>query len=124
MTQRLAISDIVKFQIKLSINDAGVKKDFPVWLIANRVSVETLQAKIEQDGELKVHDFQRKVCLENITDWQDQRLVLNDDNTPAPFSQDGLALMLSVPGAVGITHAAYLEAVTASAGPVGRLKNS
>lgn len=124
MTYKLAISDTVHFQIKLSLNDAGVKRDFSLWLEANRVSVETLQANIEEHGEMKVVDFQRKVCRDNITGWRDQRLVLEEDGKPAPFSAEALDLMLSVPGAVQVTHGAYLEAITAAAGPVGRLKNS
>lgn len=124
MTYKLAISDTVHFQIKLSLNDSGVKRDFSVWLEANRVSVETLQANIEEHGEMKVVDFQRKVCRDNITGWRDQRLVLMEDGAPAPFSPEALDLLLSVPGAVQVTHGAYLEAITASAGPVGRLKNS
>lgn len=124
MTYKLAISDTVHFQIKLSLNDSGVKRDFSVWLEANRVSVETLQANIEEHGEMKVVDFQRKVCRDNITGWRDQRLVLQDDGAPAPFSPEALDLMFSVPGAVQVTHGAYLEAITAAAGPVGRLKNS
>lgn len=125
MTYKLAISDSVHFQIKLSLNDSGVKRDFSVWLEANRVSVETLQANIEEHGEMKVVDFQRKVCRDNITGWRDQRLVLMEDGREsAPFSPEALDLMLSVPGAVQVTHGAYLEAITAAAAPVGRLKNS
>lgn len=123
MTYKLAISDVVNFQIKLSLNDAGTKRDFSIWLEANRVSVQTLQANLEENGEMKVVDFQRKACRDNITGWRDQRLVLTEDGSPAPFSPEALDLMLSVPGAVQVTHGAYLEAITAAAGTVGRLKN-
>jgi len=123
MTYKLAISNVVKFQVKLSVNDEGVKKDFSMFLEGNRVTIEALQNNLEENGEMKVVDFQRKVCRDNLTAWYDQRLVIGEDGRPAEFSTEGLDLMMGLPGAVAVIHAAYLEAITASAGTVGRLKN-
>lgn len=124
MTYRLCISDTVKFQVKLSVNDAGTKKDFSLWLDAQRVSLDTLQANIEEHGEMKLIDFQRKVCRDNVTGWNDQRLVVGDDGQPASYSESALDLVLGLPGAPGLIHAAYMEAIAASAGAAGRAKNS
>lgn len=124
MTHRLCISDTVKFQVRLSVNDAGTKKDFSLWFDANRVSLDALQANIEEHGEMKLVDFQRKVCRDNITGWADQRLVVDDDGQPAAFSAPALDLVLGLPGAVPLIHGAYMEAIAASAGAAGRAKNS
>jgi len=124
MNYRLRISDTVKFQVKLSVNDAGTKKDFSLWLDAQRVSLDTLQANIEEHGEMKLVEFQRKACRDNITGWADQRLVVDEDDQPAAFSAQALDLVLGLPGAVPLIHAAYMEAIAASAGAAGRAKNS
>lgn len=124
MTYKLAISDIVKFQVKLTVNDAGVKKDFSLWLEAKRIDLETMETNLEERGDLKVVDFQRKTLRENLTNWSDQRLVLDQNNHPADFSPEARDLMLNLAGAVPVIHAAYMDAIAASAGPVGRLKNS
>lgn len=124
MSYKLAISDIVKFQVKLTVNDAGVKKDFSLWLEANRIDLETMETNLEERGDLKVVDFQRKTLRENLTNWSDQRLVLDQNNHPADFSPEARDLMLNLAGAVPVIHAAYMDAIAASAGPVGRLKNS
>lgn len=121
---KLAIAAVVKFQIKLSVNDGGVKKDFSVWLEGKRVSSESLQTDIDENGEMKLVDFHKKVCRDNFTGWSDQRLVVADDGRPADFSEEALECLLSLPGAATVAHSAYMEALVASAGPVGRLKNS
>ena len=37
---KLVISDTVKFQVKLSVNDAGVKKEFSLWLEGKRLDMD------------------------------------------------------------------------------------
>ncbi len=121
---KLTISDTVKFKVKLTVNDAGVSKEFPFWLEAKRLDVDHIKADLDQHGEMKLMDFHAKVCRDNITGWQDQRLVVGDDGQPAPFSAEALECMLGLTGAVGIIHAAYMDAIVASGGTAGRAKNS
>lgn len=124
MTHKLAISDIVKFQVKLSLNDAGVKKEFSLWLEANRISLSAMESNLEERGDLKVVDFQRKTLRENLIGWNDQRLVLDQDDRPCDFSPEACDVLLDVAGAVPVIHASYMDAVVASGGTAGRLKNS
>ena len=120
---KLVISDTVKFQIKLSVNDAGTKKDFPMWIEGKRIGVDQLKADIDENGELKVMDFHTKVCRANLTGWADQRLVIGEDGQPAAFGPEALDCLLGLTGAVGVIHGAYMEAIVASGGTAGRAKN-
>lgn len=120
---KLVISDTVKFQVKLTVNDAGTKKEFPMWIEAKRLDVNAIKADIADSGDLKLMDFHSKVCRENVTGWQDQRLVVDQDGNPAPFSLEALEIVLGLTGAVGIIHAAYMDAVVATSGMAGRAKN-
>lgn len=120
---KLVISDTVKFKVKLSVNDAGVSKEFPFWLEGRRIGLEQLKAEIAENGEMKVGDFHAKACRDNLTGWSDQRLVIGDDGQPAPFGPEALDCLLNLPGALSVIHSAYMEAIAASGGTAGRAKN-
>jgi hypothetical protein len=121
---KLVISDTVKFQVKLSVNDAGVKKEFSLWLEGKRLDMDHLKADLDENGDMKVMDFHAKVCRDNLTGWSDQRLVVGDDGQPAAFSAEALDCLLSLTGAVGVIHGAYMDAIVTSGGTAGRAKNS
>ncbi len=123
MSYKLVISDTVKFQVKLSVNDAGVKKDFSLWLEGRRLDMGHLKADLEDNGEMKLMDFHAKVCRDNLSGWSDQRLVVDAEGQPAPFSAEALECLLGLTGAVGVIHGAYMDAVVAADGKAGRAKN-
>ena len=120
---KLVISNTVKFQVKLSVNDAGVKKEFSLWLEGKRIGVEALKTNLEENGDLRVLDFQIKACRDNLTGWSDQRLVVGEDDQPVDFSPAALDVLLSIAGAASVIHGAYMEALAASDGKAGRAKN-
>ena len=123
MSYKLVISDTVKFQVKLSVNDAGVKKDFCLWLEGRRLDMGHLRADLDEHGEMKLMDFHAKVCRDNLSGWSDQRLVVDAEGQPAPFSAEALECLLGLTGAVGVIHGAYMDAVVAADGKAGRAKN-
>ena len=120
---KVAIGNTVRFQIKIGINDKGVKRDFSLWLEGKRVSVDDLKANMEENGDMKVIDFQIKVCRDNLTGWSDQRLVLGEDDQPVDFSLAALDLMLNMTGVAPVIHSAYMAAVEVSDEKAGRAKN-
>jgi hypothetical protein len=103
--------------------DGNVKKDFSFTFEARRESEEHIRKTYEADGEMKLSAFHAARCREGITGWSDQRLVLNQDDKPAPFSPEGLDLVLSIPGASTVIYNAWMEAVVVSSGLAGRAKN-
>jgi hypothetical protein len=42
-----------------------------------------------------------------VSDWQGQRLVLLENNEPAPFSRDAFDFMLRQPGVLSVVWGAY-----------------
>jgi len=120
---KLVISDTVEFPVKLSINDAGITKEFPIRFEAKRVDVDTLRSTIDDHPADKLVDLQLRICRDNLTGWKDQRLVIDDNNQPAPFSADALECVLGITGAAAVIHTAYINAIVASSGTAGRAKN-
>lgn len=120
---KLVISDTVKFQVKLSVNDAGVTKEFPLRLEGKRLDMARLKSDLQENGDMKLADYHAKVCSDNITGWAEQRLVVDSDGNPASFGPEALQCLLSLPGAVGVIHGAYMDAIVASSGAAGRAKN-
>lgn len=120
---KLAISDTIRFQVRLSVNDAGVKKEFSFWLDGRRADMALLKSELETHGESTLASFHAHVCKAQLAGWSDQRIILNEDDTPAAFTPDSLALLLSLPGAASVMHDAYMGALFASAGKEGRAKN-
>lgn len=123
MTYKLAISDIVTFQVRLSVNDAGVKKDFSFWFDARRQESRRLNDELEEHGKMIANDFHAKVCRENLTDWRDQRLVVGEDGQGVAFAPEALELVLGLPGAATLIHRSYIDAIVASESKAGRAKN-
>lgn len=99
MNFKLAIAAIVIFQVKLTMRDGLIDKPFVFQLTAARKT----QEQIEETPELSVKDF----LLDNVTDWQGQRLVLQDNGEPAAYSREAFDFMLKQPGVLGVVWAAY-----------------
>lgn len=102
---KLAIEDVMTVKVKLQILSGGVWKKFDYTLYAKRMDQDAVTTVHKVDGEQPVAEFVEKVA----TGWEDQRLVLNADNTPAAFSPAALKALLSVPGVATLTYQAYMR---------------
>nr|WP_315237719.1 hypothetical protein [uncultured Albidiferax sp.] len=102
---KLAIEDILTVKVKVQILSGGVWKKFDFTLFAKRMDQDAVTNVHKVDGEQPVAEFVEKVA----TGWEGQRLVLNDDDTPATFSPDALKALLSVPGVAALTYQAYMR---------------
>lgn len=116
---KLIISDTVEFPVKLSVNDAGVRKDFSLRLQAARLSQEAVSGTFSSEPDLSTADFLRR----HVHGWKDQRLVVDEAGAPAPFGTEAFDALLGLAGAAGVIFAAYMEALYQSAGAGGRAKN-
>ena len=99
MSFKIAVGNVVQVPVKFTLRDGSVDKLFSFSLTATRRTPE----EVEAQPELSVKDF----LLDNVTDWSGQRLVLQDNNEPAPFSREAFEFMLKQPGIVGLVWAAY-----------------
>jgi adenine-specific DNA methylase len=99
MKFKTAVGNIVQFPVKLTLRDGLVDKVFIFTLTATRKT----QEEIEETPELSVKDF----LLDVVSDWQGQRLVLQDNNEPAAYSREALDYMLKQPGVLVVVWTAY-----------------
>lgn len=124
MTQfHLAIENTLDVPVYIEIQSGRVKKSFPMRLTGKRLSVDEWKRYFGPEAEnphLTTADFLR----EHITDWREQRLVINESGQPVPFSPEAFDTLLSVVGAEMIIFLAYQKAIFASDGEQGRRKNS
>jgi hypothetical protein len=103
----LAISDVVHVPVWVKIADGeGKEKDYKFSLVCNRLGAED---QAEKFGVLSPRDF----LMQETTGWSGQRLVLNDDKTPADFCEDAFAAMLDIQGLTIVAFNAYMKAVNA-----------
>ena len=79
---KTAVGDVVKFQVKFTLREGLVNKTFSFMLTATRKTQEDL----DQVSDKTV----KEVLIENITDWADQRLILLENNEPAPYSAEAM----------------------------------
>ena len=97
---KIDVDNVVEVQVKFTLKSGKVNKSFGATLTARRLTKE------EQDAlpsDLLMKDF----LLDNVTDWKDQRLVLDETGQPAPFSREAFDAFLSVPGVLDVTVEAY-----------------
>lgn len=109
---KLVVSDTVEFAVCLSVNDGGQAKEFRFRLQGRRISQAEISGMASGEGQdTPTADFLRG----NITGWDGQTLVVNEDNTPAKFSAEAFDAMLGLVGAGNVIFADYLGALAASA---------
>ena len=96
---KIAIGAVISVPVKFTLREGSVDKLFAFTLTANRKT----QEEIEEKPELSVKDF----LLENVTDWVGQRLVLMENNEPAPFTREAFDFMLRQPGVLSVVWSAY-----------------
>lgn len=99
MSFKIAVGNIVQVPVKFTLREGSVDKLFSFSLTAQRRTPEEIDAQ----PELTIKEY----LLENVTDWLGQRLVLLDNNEPAPFSREAFDFMLKQPGVNDVVWSAY-----------------
>lgn len=115
MAYKLTISDTVEVPVKFEVKDGGSMIRFDFALLAKRLPAAAFADLGRDDSGRTVADF----LAEQITGWRGQRLVVDDDGDPVPFSPEALSVMLSLVGLAGLAFEAYVQAC----GARGRAKN-
>jgi hypothetical protein len=103
---RVVVSDNVTVQVegKLSGED-GKPQPFKFSLLCKRLGAQEIKAEVE--NEALAADMVTRV----VHGWKDQRLVLEDDGTPAEFCEEALEALLSIGGMGMQILSAYLKEV-------------
>lgn len=106
---KLAISNIVVVPVEVKIGDeTGKPKTHKFSITCNRLGADDLTAAF---NGISPQDF----LMNEVTGWSGQKLVLEDDGTPAEFCADSLAALLDIQGMVMVVFGAYLKEAAATA---------
>jgi hypothetical protein len=107
MAIKLTISNTVQVPVKGKIADeAGRDQPFDFTLTCKRLDAEEIKALLEGGKDVQIADALRDLTI----GWKG---VVDDDNTPAPYSPDGLAQLLRIPGLAMLSLTSYLKEVGA-----------
>ena len=111
---KLAVGNAISFPVTLNLMDGAQARQFRFTLSGNRMSQDEMHEEINHPGKL-LSDILLASCASDpdqprITGWSGQRLVLNEDGTPAEFSREAFAAMLSFVGVPRTIFDAYSEA--------------
>lgn len=99
MSFKIAVANVVQVPVKFTLKDGSVNRLFSFSLTATRRTPE----EIEEQPEVTIKEF----LVANVTDWSGQRLILQDNNEPAPYSKEAFEFLLKQPGLLMIIWAAY-----------------
>ena len=107
MKYKIAIGNKIDVDVIGKIEEVGGSpKNFKFKLKCERLGQEEMFQRMENKNE------SYKEFIESVTTgWSDQRLVLNDDDTPADYSPDALVALMSIAGMPSFLWNAYLKAV-------------
>jgi hypothetical protein len=106
-TFKLAIGNFVDVPMTVILNDGGKPAIFKFTLEAKRLDQETMQKRIDEGQGEKVSVFLNEV----ITGWRSQRLILDESDKPAEFSEEALQLMWSIPGVSLLAYQNYAKEI-------------
>ena len=101
---KLIIQNTALVKVKFTLKDKGADRLFAFTLDAVRLDQDEISSRLEEKDK-KIKDF----LADLITGWDGQRLVLNQDDTPAAFSPEALEVLLNVRGVAAVVFNAYLK---------------
>ncbi|OWW18409.1 hypothetical protein [Noviherbaspirillum denitrificans] len=104
MAFKLAVANTVIVPVKFTVNNAGKEEQHNFSLDCARLMQNEITAKTKQ-GDGLISDFMKGVTR----NWSDQRLVIDDENNPVPFSAEAFDVMLSLPGLPAVAFNSYLK---------------
>lgn len=107
MAFRLAVADIVEFDVKFSLKNKGKVLPFVIRKVTGeRIPQDTLLDELKS-SEQSTSEF----LAAHITGFESQSLVLDDESgEPAGYSPECLLALLNVTGVGAIVLAEYMKA--------------
>lgn len=107
MTYKCAIGNRVNVPVKIDINNAGKNIHHSFNLNCERLTQEEISTHIDEGSRTQ------EVIKRIAKGWEGQRLVLNEDDSPADFNEEALAVMLNVAGLHNVIWLSYMKEVGA-----------
>jgi hypothetical protein len=112
---KLAVSDKVTVPVKFSMKDGKKIVPFAFTVLCDRLTSDVVQQRIKGDSAAATDAQIKTVMLEITTGWENQTFVLEDDGTPAEFSEENLQLMYDAAGVLDVVVTSYMKESAARA---------
>lgn len=107
MKYKLAIANVITFEVMGKITETATQaKSFKFRLTCERLDQDSILSRMQDQNE-SIKDFLASVT----TGWADQRLVLNEDDTPAEYNEESFGALLLIAGMPMYLYQAYVKAV-------------
>lgn len=104
MPFKLAVGNTVEVPVRFTLKDAGQEKTFKFTLHCDRLTSEEITEAV-RNKETPI----KEVLADVVKGWEGQKLVLDDEGVPAPFSADALDCLFGVAGLPVTVFNAYLK---------------
>lgn len=107
MAFKLAVADVVEFDVNFALRDKGKVKQFTFKRVTgDRIPQNKLLDELKND-EQSTADF----LMAHITGFESQNMLLDaETDEPVGYSVEALQAMLNVTGVATLTLAAYMKA--------------
>lgn len=124
MAFKLKIGAFMDAPFGFVVRDGSRDVAFTCTLVLRRLSQTEATEALGEIGKLAATEgttpgefsaAARALILDLVHDWRDQRLVLDDEDKPAPYSREAMGAMLDVVGMEGIVLNAVVKAVNTAA---------
>jgi hypothetical protein len=112
---KLAVSDNVTVPVKFSMKDGKKTVHFAYTVTCDRLTSEDFQQRTKGETVAETVEKIKTTLLEITTGWEDQTFVLEDDGTPAEFTEENLQLMYDATGVLDVVLKSYLHESAARA---------
>lgn len=107
-TFKLVVGDRIEFDVKFTLNDAGVEKPFGMRLAARRQALGEQERELQE--QVKVAEFLDSRGVQ-VVSWLGKAPLTDEAGEPVPPSKEALtALYDLVGGMVHLVFANYLQA--------------
>lgn len=104
MAFKLAIANTVKVPVKFTLNNGDKIAAFSFNVTCDRLDQAEIKSRLG-DGDALISEFLADV----ITGWDGQKLVVEEDGTPAGFDAEALDMLLGTAGVSLVIFNAYLK---------------
>lgn len=112
---KLAVSDYVIVPVKFQMKDGKKFVPFAFTVTCDRLEQDDFQERIKGEEKFATNAQIKVVMLEITKGWDGQTFILEDDGTPAEFSEENLKMMYDASGVLDVVLASYLKESAARA---------
>ncbi|MBY0243187.1 MAG: hypothetical protein K2X55_28165 [Burkholderiaceae bacterium] len=103
---QIVVSDKVLVTVEgVLANEDGKAKPFKFSLVCKRLPAKQLRDAMTDLAVADISQFLAPLT----TEWRDQKLVLEDDDTPAEFCEEAFEALMDIPGVAQLAFNAYVN---------------